>query len=321
MTEDANGDQIIEHVSFIKLPPFWASKPEIWFAQIEAQFTLSRVTSDKTKYNLVIANLPFEIIANIYDVIANPPENNMYERIKNVLISRLSQSEEKRLDNLLSGSEMGEQKPSEFYRDMLSTVGGTQMVSEELLLKLWKRRLPKAISIGLVASGKENLNELLQIADKIWESINRQTYSYNQKLFEMDNFRSKQSTSSLMPKSHESELLKAFTELNISVQTILQKQTTMESDIASLKNHFYQEQQPQCCPNCHVPRHRSNLNFSHSSSRQRSSSGQRTSNSICYYHDKYRDKALKCEPWCLLYKSFIKKVQEGTSQMRVPKNE
>ena len=132
------GDQHIENVSSIKLPPFWVSRPDIWFTQIEAQFMLSRIHADKTKYNLVIANLPFDIISNIYDIITNPPETDMYDTIKNILIARLSQSEEKRIDHLLSGAEMGNQKPSEFYRDMLSTAGGSQTVSQELLVKLWK---------------------------------------------------------------------------------------------------------------------------------------------------------------------------------------
>ena len=46
---NANGDEVVGNISKIKLPPFWHSKPEIWFTQVEAQFTISHITSDKSK--------------------------------------------------------------------------------------------------------------------------------------------------------------------------------------------------------------------------------------------------------------------------------
>ena len=76
------------------------------------------------------------------------------------MIDRLSLSEEKCLDDLLSESEIGDQKPSDFFRGMMVTAGGSQVVSQELLIKLWKRRLPNTISIALLASGKSDVNKL-----------------------------------------------------------------------------------------------------------------------------------------------------------------
>lgn len=61
----------------IKVPPFWRANPRIWFCQIEAQFANSRVSSDSTKYNTVVASLEGIILAQVSDIILNPPNTNV----------------------------------------------------------------------------------------------------------------------------------------------------------------------------------------------------------------------------------------------------
>ncbi|KAH7979896.1 hypothetical protein HPB49_011841 [Dermacentor silvarum] len=41
----------------IKLLPFWVDSPEVWFTQVEAHFSLARLTQHRTRYDYVVTHL------------------------------------------------------------------------------------------------------------------------------------------------------------------------------------------------------------------------------------------------------------------------
>ncbi|GFQ69870.1 uncharacterized protein TNCT_64451 [Trichonephila clavata] len=77
-----------------KLPPFWADKPAVWFAQAESQFVLAHITLDAMKFHYIVANLESRYAAEVDDIIPNPPTTGMYKKLKKQLINRLSLCEE-----------------------------------------------------------------------------------------------------------------------------------------------------------------------------------------------------------------------------------
>ena len=56
----------------LKLPTFWTSQPEVWFAQIKAQFNLHTIVADDTNYYYVIAALDQEAAPRLVDLIGQP---------------------------------------------------------------------------------------------------------------------------------------------------------------------------------------------------------------------------------------------------------
>ncbi|KAH7966297.1 hypothetical protein HPB49_015099 [Dermacentor silvarum] len=80
----------------VKLPPFWAESPEVWFTQVEAQFSLARITQDRTRYDYVVAHLDSRYAAELRDVLASPPADDCYLHLKRELIRRLSPSDDEK---------------------------------------------------------------------------------------------------------------------------------------------------------------------------------------------------------------------------------
>jgi hypothetical protein len=39
----------------VRLPPFYAEEPEIWFSSAEAQFTLAGITEERTKFYHILS--------------------------------------------------------------------------------------------------------------------------------------------------------------------------------------------------------------------------------------------------------------------------
>ncbi|XP_013171887.1 PREDICTED: uncharacterized protein LOC106120962 [Papilio xuthus] len=149
----------------IRIPPFWPEEPEIWFAQVEGQFSIAGITSDSTKFNYAIGQLGNVYSKEVKDLIINPPSTNKFEKLKTELIKRLTASKEKKLTQLLMHEEMGDRKPSQFLRH-LESLGGSQ-ISTDFLKTVWVSRLPTGIQTVLAGQTSTTIEEMADIADRI----------------------------------------------------------------------------------------------------------------------------------------------------------
>nr|XP_042908050.1 uncharacterized protein LOC122271294 [Parasteatoda tepidariorum] len=152
----------------VKPPPFWKNNPKLWFAQIEAQFEISGITREDTKFNHVVAAIESHILDSIQDLIISPPGSNQYSVLKTRLIEIYAETETSKLRTLLQGVELGDQRPSLLLKRMRDLAG--KHFSDDLLKSLWLDRLPANIKLVLVASS-EQLNNLATMADRILEFV------------------------------------------------------------------------------------------------------------------------------------------------------
>lgn len=156
----------IERIA-LRLPPFWPEEPAVWFAQVEAQFILSGITVDTTKFYQVIAQLDHKYAREVKDIITNPPQSDKYNKLKYELIKRLSISQEQRMRQLLTHEELGDRKPSQFLRHLRTLAENG--VSDEFLRSLWSSRLPIHVQAIIASQSLTNLDAVAELADKICE--------------------------------------------------------------------------------------------------------------------------------------------------------
>lgn len=133
-TSTAAPPREVSHIN-IKLPSFWPNSPSTWFIQAEAQFSLGRIKKDSNRYNYVVAALPQDVAESIVDILEAPPLTEKYEYLKKVLIERHSLSMERRIKKIITDEEMGDKKPSEFYRKLKQLAGSSGTVGVELIKK------------------------------------------------------------------------------------------------------------------------------------------------------------------------------------------
>lgn len=151
----------------LKLPPFWDKHPVLWFANIEAQFVVSGITQDATKYYCVVSALTSDILSYVSDIVLAPPEGDKYEKLKSRLISDFSDSEQRRIKAVLSELVLGDDKPSHLLRKMRQQAGTT--LGEDFLKTLWLQRLP-AQAQAILSVSEDSLDKLAVMADKIHEA-------------------------------------------------------------------------------------------------------------------------------------------------------
>lgn len=151
----------------MKLPPFWPEEPSLWFAQVEAQFALTGITVDATKFHTVVGQLDHRYMLEARDIIEHPPATDKYPKLKAELIRRLSDSREKRIQQILTHEELGDRKPSQFLRH-LQTLAGPN-VPESFMATLWSSRLPTNIQTVIASQPDLPLQSVADLADRIHE--------------------------------------------------------------------------------------------------------------------------------------------------------
>lgn len=151
-----------------KIPVFWPDNVELWFAQLEAQFFLSGISDQRTKYSYVVSALDQRHAHEIMDILSKPLSATPYEDVKNELIHRLSISDEKKIRQVLLEEELSNRTHSQFLR-YLQHLSSSTPVSDQLLKTLWLQRLPTHVQAILQAQTDLSSERLAVIADKILE--------------------------------------------------------------------------------------------------------------------------------------------------------
>jgi hypothetical protein len=162
-TADSSPSAEVSRVA-VRLPQFWAERPGLWFAQVEAKFFLAGVNSEKNTFFHVISQQDHRYAAEVEVIITSPPERDPYTTLRTKLVRRLSPSREQRIRQVPTFEEMGDRKPSQFLRHLRSLA---PHVPEDFIYTIWSSRLPPNIQAILAGQQECSLDAAARCADRI----------------------------------------------------------------------------------------------------------------------------------------------------------
>ena len=151
----------VHHVS-VKPPPFMESAVPGWFAIMDAQFHIAKITSAQTKFYHVLSSLPPETISHIPQDVLEQKDfkvlqetvTDMYEKTKPELFERLISK------TRLTG------RPSHFLSE-LREMGDKAGVGDELIRHKFLQSLPSGIAAALGSHREMSLSQLGKLADEL----------------------------------------------------------------------------------------------------------------------------------------------------------
>ena len=160
----------------VKPAPFQPNAPDLWFSQLEAQFRLSRVTEESTRFYHVVAALPLSVAHSVRHLALKPvPAVGDYERLKTAIIRAHTPSRDARVEEFLSQPDMGDLTPSQFYRRLEAMIMDFPGLSDDFLFNRWKARLPEAMRPSIISLRNQEvpIETILTTADDAFESLHR----------------------------------------------------------------------------------------------------------------------------------------------------
>jgi hypothetical protein len=76
----------------VRLPLFWEERPDVRFAQVDAQFSLAGISDEKSKLYHVISQLNHQS-SSVVDIITSP-QKDPYTKLRTEIVNRLAPSKE-----------------------------------------------------------------------------------------------------------------------------------------------------------------------------------------------------------------------------------
>nr|XP_043068289.1 uncharacterized protein LOC122321628 [Drosophila bipectinata] len=114
----------------------------------------------------VPASIEAPVLARIADAIVNQPRTGKYENLKSCILERFCESEQKKIQKLISETDLGDKRPTQLLNELNALAANK--VQESFLKALWLQRLPTQVQ-AILQESDASLANLAKLADKVME--------------------------------------------------------------------------------------------------------------------------------------------------------
>lgn len=153
----------------IKPVPFFKDEPDLYFIQLEAQFSNASITTDQTKYNHAIANFDPKYLQKVTDLLRSPPADNKYTTFKTRILKEFSDSQDRKFHRLIQDCVLGDDKPSQLLKRMKDLANNA--INDDALKSMWIQRLPESVR-AVISVAPGDATQWAELADKMMEVTN-----------------------------------------------------------------------------------------------------------------------------------------------------
>lgn len=255
----------VEEVSFSA--PKFEDDVSLWFRQAEAKFEVSRITSQKTKFNLAFGNLPASILKPVLHLVPDPKDDpEPYDRLKEIILGKVTLTQNQRIENILRDMDIGDRKPSTYYQELLETAG--QTIPQDTVYRIWLSRIPVNVKVAMIAFKSDDFNERMEMADDVMAACVAESAGRIAEVSKDDD--------------PLSAMRKQIDDLFKLVKDNRRSRSRSPSRQSSRKSNNYSKGQ----------------NRSNSRARSTSRSQVLNDKEICWYHENFKNDARKCIPGC-----------------------
>lgn len=149
------------HVA-IKAPAFMECAVQGWFAIMEAQFHIARITNDITKFYHVLASLPPTTVSKLDTAVL---ASHSFSGLREAVTELYEKSKPELFDQLISKVQLTG-RPSLYVRE-LQELAGKVGVGDDLVRHKLLQSLPPAVGTVLAAQRDLSLHQLGKLADEL----------------------------------------------------------------------------------------------------------------------------------------------------------
>ena len=152
----------------VKLPTFWPDKPEAWFAQAEANFRARRITSQTTKFNLVVVALDADTIDGVLDIIENPPDESSYDNLKARLVQSFWISKVDKIKRGLEFLPLTDENPIKLVDKIIALT--REASGEDFAKAIFMLKMPGGVRKTMWAEPLTTWTEMKARASGLWHA-------------------------------------------------------------------------------------------------------------------------------------------------------
>lgn len=258
----------IGSIAKLNMPVLDKRNIEGWFLSLSYWFPAMNIRSDTQKFNTVMAALDPKTLQDFSSILGTVPEANKYDYVSKKLTVYCTESQQRRLNQLLNDVELGDRRPSQMFNEMTRLAGDS--MNESAVKNIWMKRLPVIIQAAVAATTGPS-SEYLKIADAIHDTVGYQVNSINT------------SNNDLVSQGASSLAAQAQTNKRNDIDTLCDTINQLTKKVDQMWNNN---------------RNSRSKKRENSTERSRSRSKTPAIPGICWYHRKHGKKSNNCRPPC-----------------------